>query len=193
MTRRLSLSRDTRGATIVEFAMILPVLCALLLGIFDLGYRAYVSSIVQGALHEAARMATVGGVTNDEIDAHVQRRLRTFAQNAEIETETQSYREFANVSQAERVTQDNAPVGVFNYPGDCFEDVNNNGTRDMDQGRDGVGGAEDVVRYSVSMTYPHIFPVSRILGWEDDVTINASTVLRNQPYAARSTAVVIRC
>ena len=67
MSRRLASPRASaatqRGATIVEFALVLPVLCVLLLGMLDLGYRSYVTSIVQGALHEAARMATVGGVT----------------------------------------------------------------------------------------------------------------------------------
>ena len=33
----------------------------MLLGTLDLGYRSYVGSVVQGTLHEAARMATVGG------------------------------------------------------------------------------------------------------------------------------------
>ena len=69
MSRR-RLLRSALGATraarrIVEFAMVLPVLCVLLLGIFDLGYRSYAASVVQGALHDAARMATVGGVTTD--------------------------------------------------------------------------------------------------------------------------------
>ena len=55
----------TAGVTIIEFAMILPVLLLLLLGLFDLGYRSYASSVLQGALHEAARMATVGDVQHD--------------------------------------------------------------------------------------------------------------------------------
>ena len=54
--------RDTRGATIVEFALISPVMCLLLLGLIDLGYRTYVTSVVQGAIQEAARTATVGGI-----------------------------------------------------------------------------------------------------------------------------------
>ena len=60
--------------------MILPVMCMLLLGMLDLGYRAYVTSIVQGSLHEAARMATVGGVTIAQIETMSADRLqRIFA------------------------------------------------------------------------------------------------------------------
>ena len=49
MTGRLTLRalrRDQKAATIVEFALILPVLCMLLLGTLDLGYRSYVNSVV---------------------------------------------------------------------------------------------------------------------------------------------------
>ena len=83
-----ALGRNERGATIVEFALILPVMCMLLLGTLDLGYRSYVTSIIQGSLHEAARMATVGGVPTSAIEAHVRDRLRDFSGTATITTET---------------------------------------------------------------------------------------------------------
>ena len=79
---RARLGRDESGATIVEFALVLPVLCVLLLGIFDLGYRSYASSVMQGALHEAARMATVGNVNMTQIDARVRQRLEQFRRPA---------------------------------------------------------------------------------------------------------------
>lgn len=191
--RRLAkLGRDGRGATLVEFAFVLPILCVLLLGLFDLGYRSYVSSILQGTLHEAARMATVGNVTNEEIDAHVRESLRSFSNNATITTTTQSYYDYTGVGRPERITQDTAPIGVYNE-GDCYEDSNGNGQYDLDRGRTGMGNAEDVVRYEVTMTYPHIFPVGSFLGWNDDVTIRMNTMLRNQPFAARINNAVIRC
>ena len=56
-------------------------------------------------------------------------------------------------------------------PGDCFQDVNGNGSYDLDRGRGGMGGAEDVVRFQVRMIYPRLFPVGRFFGWSDDVEI----------------------
>lgn len=190
----LPLRRDERGATIVEFALILPVMCVLLLGVIDLGYRSYVTSIIQGALHEAARMATVGNRTTAEIETHVENRLREFSNGATITTTTRSYVEFTNVRTPETITQDTAPVGQYN-PGDCFEDANGNGAYDIDRGRGGLGGAEDVVHFEVEMTYPHIVPIGRFLGngWSDDVVITQNTLLRNQPYAGRNTGAVIVC
>ena len=195
MSRRLplrALRSDTRGATIVEFALVVPVLSVLLLGTLDLGYRSYVTSVVQGALHEAARMATVGGVSTATIETHVQNRLRDFSRNATIATTTRSYTEFSGVAVPETITQDTAPTGTYNS-GDCFQDANGNGTYDLDRGRSGMGGAEDVVFFEVTMTYPHIVPVGRLLGWTNNVTVRQNTVLRNQPFAGRNTTVTVIC
>jgi hypothetical protein len=167
-------------------------LCTLLLGVLDLGYRSYVTSIIQGALHEAARMATVGGVPLTTIQTHVQNRLQRFSNNATINVTTRSYADFTGVGIPETITSDTAPVGTYNQ-GDCFEDYNGNGHYDLDRGRSGLGGAEDVVYFEVTMTYPHIVPLGRFLGWSNNVTITQNTLLRNQPYAGRSTGVPIVC
>ena len=184
-----ALRRNEGGATIVEFALILPVMSVLLLGVLDLGYRSYVTSIIQGALHEAARMATVGGVPTSAIEAHVRDRLRDFSGSATITTTTRSYSDFTGVKTPEAITQDTSPFGQYN-PGDCFLDVNGNGTYDLDRGRGGLGGAEDVVHFEVEMTYPHIVPIGNFLGngWSDNVTITQNTILRNQPFAGRNSA-----
>lgn len=196
MTARPSLRhlpRDRRGATIIEFAMILPALCLILLGTFELGYRMYVASVLQGALHEAARLATVGNVTTTQIDTRVKGRLRAFSHQATITTSTNSYNDFSQVSVPERITQDTAPTGQYNA-GDCYEDYNNNQRYDLDRGRAGLGQADDIVRYQVSISYPRLFPVAAFFGWSDTDTITANTVLRNQPYAGRSIPVpAVRC
>lgn len=192
IARLQRLGRDARGVTIVEFAAVLPVLCLLLMGLFDLGYRSYAQSVVQGALHEAARMATIGGFTNEQIDARVRERLSAFMSTAELETRTQSYFDFTGVRLPERIVQDTPPLGQYN-PGDCYEDANGNGQYDLDRGRAGTGNAEDVVRYEVTLSYPRMFPVGKLLGWTEDVRIVSNTMLRNQPFAARPTGVIVRC
>ena len=186
------LARDEGGVTIVEFAMILPCLCVLLLGIFDLGYRSYAASVLQGALHEAARMATVGGVSMTQIDQRVRSRLSNFANQGTVTTSTQSYYDFSAVRMPEKITSDTVPIGQYNT-GDCYEDANGNSTYDTDRGRSGMGSADDIVRYQVTLTFPRIVPIGRFLGWSDNETISANTVLRNQPYAGRSVSTVVLC
>jgi Flp pilus assembly protein TadG len=188
-----ALGSDGKGAAIVEFALILPVMCLMLVGTLDLGYRSYVASVVQGTLHDAARMATVGGVTTAQIETFVQARLHAFSRNATITTTTRSYSDYSGVKVPETITQDTVPLGVFN-PGDCFQDANGNGSWDNDRGRSGTGSSEDVVYFEVSMTYPHILPVGRLFGWTANATTTQNTVLRNQPFAARNnSAGVVVC
>jgi Flp pilus assembly pilin Flp len=186
------LRRDEGGATIVEFAMVLPVLCVLLMGTLDLGYRSYVTSVIQGALHEAARMGTVGGVPTATIQTHIHDRLQSFMHSATITTTTRSYSEFSGVKVPETITQDTAPIGTYNA-GDCFQDYNGNGHFDLDRGRTGMGGSEDVVYFEVTFSYPRILPLGHFLGWSDNVTIRQNTLLRNQPYAGRSTSSNVVC
>jgi Flp pilus assembly pilin Flp len=184
------LARDERGVTLVEFAMIVPVLCVLLLGIFELGYRSYAQSVVQGALHEAARMATVGGVTVDDIDARVRTRLSNFDDRGEVAVEASSYFEYSGVGTPETITTDTAPEGEYNE-GDCWIDSNGNGEWDADRGAETMGGAEDIVRYRVSVTLEEIVPIAGLLGWDRFNTIRGETVLRNQPFAARNTEISV--
>ena len=75
------LAADARGATIVEFAMILPVLLRAAARHRSTSATGPTStSVLQGALHEAARMATVGSVSMTPIETHVANRgCRNFA------------------------------------------------------------------------------------------------------------------
>ena len=54
-----------RGATIVEFAIVLPVFMLLLLGIIDFGRYFFVQHTLQYATREGTRLALVGGTLND--------------------------------------------------------------------------------------------------------------------------------
>ena len=182
------LRRDSKAVTIVEFAMVAPVMLLLLLGLFDLGYRAYASSVLQGALHDAARMATVGGYSLAQIDARAKTRLSNFATRSTVTTATASYYEFSGVSQPEKIVGDTAPTNSYN-PGDCFEDVNGNNGYDTDRGRSGTGNADDIVRYRVTINFTRIFPLGYLLGWPPTQSLSSETVLRNQPYAGRSQTV----
>ncbi len=189
---RRRLVRDSRGATIVEFAFVAPVLVLTLLGLFDLGYKSYVSSVLQGALHDAARMATVGDKTNAQIDAAVNARLHAFSRGATIAIVKKSYADFTGVKVAEKITQDTAPLNTYNST-DCYEDYNGNGVYDTDRGKSGMGASEDVVNYDITITYPRLFPLTRLMGLPSTDSVHGSTVLRNQPYGSRSTVVPVRC
>lgn len=190
LAKSLRRLRDARGVTLVEFALIAPSLCMTLLAFTDFGYRSYVDSVLQGALLQAARSATVGDKTGAQIDQQVNDSLKAFSSGATVTIVKKSYEDFSGVKKPEKITEDTAPIGTYNK-GDCFEDANGNGTYDLDQGKGGLGGAEDIVDYEVSITFPRLVPMGGFLGLDNTQTISGSTVLRNQPYAARSSSAIV--
>lgn len=62
---RQSLVPSTRGAVIVEFAIVLPLLVCLLMGVLGYGQYFLLAHSVQQIANDAAR-ATVGGMSADE-------------------------------------------------------------------------------------------------------------------------------
>lgn len=59
MARRRRLCRDRRGATAVEFALVLPVLLTVLTAVLELGRALWLRQDMQFAVEEAARFALV--------------------------------------------------------------------------------------------------------------------------------------
>ncbi len=178
-----AIAEDQRGATLIEFALIAPVLLLMILGLFDMGYNYYVQAQLQGAIQKAGRDSTIEGAisVDDQIDARVTEAVHEIAPDAQIAFSRRSYANYADVNQPEDYTDVNAD-------GQCdgsepFEDANGNGIWDPDRGADGLGGARDAVLYIVTVTYPRVFAVSGFIGLSPTFTTQAATVLRNQPYS----------
>lgn len=182
-------ARDDSGATLVEFALIAPVLVLTLLGVFEMGYNFYVQANLQGSVQKAARSATLEGSASieEQIDANVTRAVRAIVPNATITFTRDSYSSFSEVGQPEDFTDINDD-GICN-DGEPFEDANGNGMWDRDRGKQGFGGARDVVLYTVHISYPRAFAMGQLLGLGDKVNFDAQTVLRNQPWDRQDTSV----
>jgi hypothetical protein len=175
-----ALGRSDRGTSAVEFAMLLPVLCLVIMGALEIGYRIYAISVSNGAIRQAARMASTGGFTGAQIDAHVVDQIHKFRRDANVQIVKKSYSDFTGVGLPEPVTSGSIASGTY-----CFEDVNNNGTRDDDQGTSGLGGAEDVIYYEVSATYPTLFKFSeKMLRFSPTTKVTLNTIVSNEPFAA---------
>lgn len=54
-------TRDERGQSLVEFALILPIFVLLMVGIFDLGHVVWSNDALTNASREGARFAIVNG------------------------------------------------------------------------------------------------------------------------------------
>ena len=185
-----ALSQDERGATIVEFALIVPVLIGLLLSILEIGYQGYVTAVVQGALSKASRQVTVGNRTAADVVATIKSEVQLVVPARYVTVSTRRYYNFSNVGKPEKITSDTDPKGVYN-PGDCFEDANINGVYDATPGDTGVGSADDIVYYTVNVVYPNLTPVGSLLSWGPTRGVAATTVIRNQPFTSRAEPTII--
>lgn len=191
LPRLAALLRDRRGGAVVEFAAIAPVLLMLILGLFDLSYNIYTSTLLEGAIQKAGRDATIegAGARTTTIDNRVRHIVGDLVGNATIKIDRRAYTDFADVAQPEDFTDIDGD-GVCG-DGEPFEDANGNGTFDTDRGIAGVGGARDAVLYTVTVQYPRAFPVMKLLGFSETVTAQARTVLRNQPFGAQNVTQVV--
>ena len=187
------LCEDQSGATIVEFALILPALALTLMAIFDLSYNFYAETMIEGAVQKAARNSTVEVYAGDydALDANVERAVRRIVYSADIEFSRTAYTNFSDVGRAEEFTDVNGD-GVCNA-GEPFEDANGDGEWSDSRAKGETGGARDAVLYEVTASYGRAFPLNAFIGVDPEVQVVARTVLRNQPFSLSETASVKTC
>jgi hypothetical protein len=177
------LAGDRKGVTLVEFGFVAPVLCVLVMGIFDMAHTQYTNSLINGALQKAGRDLTLetAGSQQTSIDNQVRIEVMKVVPNtATVEFEKLSHFDFSDIGESEEYDDDNND-GECN-DGELYVDANGNGQWDANRGRDGIGGARDAVLYTAVVSYPRLFPMYGLVGMSDTVTLRASTVLRNQPF-----------
>jgi len=194
------LRKDREGATMVEFALVAPVFLLMLIGGFDLAHQSYVGMVLQGALNDAARRAAVedpqfiaaGDTLEERVETLVKRQVSRTAPNATITITQENYFDFSGIGNPEKLMKDVDDDGVYDEAdGDCFADLNENGQYDTDTGREGIGGANDVVLYEARLTMPRLLPLDSFLNVAPEVKLGAGAAIRNQPYAVQRTPPVV--
>lgn len=195
MTRRsaiVSAVGNRSGTAAMEFGLVAPIMVMLMMGLGELLYGTYVNAILLGAVQKAGRDATLQGnaFATTSIDNLVMNRVKEVAPNATYVSVRENYTTFSNVDKPEPHTdKPGGTAGQYDV-GECFSDTNGDGNWDADGSKTGVGGANDVAQYSIAVTYPHVFPVAKLLGWGNTQTITGQTILKNQPYAAQASTTV---
>jgi Flp pilus assembly protein TadG len=171
-----------------------------LLGAFDVGHTLYMRSVLQGIIQKVARdSALESGTDSDQqtyLDNEVKAQVRALANNSTITITRRYYRTFSDAAaaQAEPFTDTNHDGRCDN--GEPYEDDNGNNVWDSDGADAGQGGAKDTVLYTVTVSYPRLFPIQNFVGGASTTTISGATVLANQPYGDQgsyATPVVRNC
>ncbi len=194
--KKLSLRQNEDGASIVEFAMIALPLCIIVMGGADLGHEAYVRSQLQGSLSHIARLASVedpqfqasGSTLEERVENTLKEQMDPISPGGNVTLELENFTDFSGVNSPEKLTRDVGGDGEYNEEdGDCFEDLNENGQFDLDTGREGFGGASDVVYYEATITMPRLFATPKPVGLGKTMEVNATIAIRTQPYGAQAT------
>lgn len=190
MTARVRrLAGDSAGVTIVEFALVAPVMLLLLGGLLELGYVAFARSTLESAILDASRTARVAECPGEAaalIEAEVIDRMAVIVSHdgSPPELSVRSYgSEFGNVGNPEPFNDLDAS-GSFD-PGEPYTDINGNGRWDDDMGRAGsYGSFGEVVQFTATFEVASLLPfiAARINGNEGFYPIAAETVVRNEPF-----------
>jgi Flp pilus assembly protein TadG len=190
--RRCGVATDTRGAAAIEFAILAPTLCLLLVGGFDVAHSLYMRGVMQGVLQKTARDGALesGGAAAQQaaIDAKVRKQVLNLHKGATVTFKRRFYRNFseAAAAAAEPLTDSNGNGRCDN--GEQYQDNNNNNTWDADGGNEGQGGAKDRVLYTVTASYPRLLPLHKFLPLVPPTeVVTASAALINQPYTDQGT------
>ena len=176
------LRRSVRGATAVEFALVLPVLLHATVGTIEMAIVLFVGSSMEAAVFEASRFGITGGdgVPREQrvLDIVEDRTYGLLDMDA-VALDTLVYSSFADIGRPEPWTDGNGN-GVRDA-GETFTDVNGNGTWDADMGAAGLGGPNDIVVYRLSYDWGIVTPMmAGLLG--RSVRHVSSIAVRNEPW-----------
>lgn len=190
------LKRDEDGAYALEFTLIMMPFLTMLIGIFDIGYAIYTKSIFEAAVMEAGRSTSLqsGGGRQEMIEDRVKSKIASMNALATISFARENADQFTDFDGAPEDFIDamDSQNGNYDASKDCFYDLNDNKVRDIKAASSGIGSGNDVVKLTATLKYNSPFPLWRLLGREASTyTMQASTMLRNQPYADQEKAPLV--
>ena len=177
------------GASALEFALVLPPLCLLLIGMFEVGALMFTQSTMEGGLREAARFGLTGRLVSDpegrkdQILALIGKHTLNFVDMDTAVVTISPHGSFGDAGdEAGPEPWVDANDNDTYDAGEDYTDLNGNST--WDATRDDPGQAGEVVEYLVEYDYaPMTGFMSGMLGGEDGVVrLGASIVLRNEPW-----------
>lgn len=191
-----SFVRDQRGISAVEFALVGPMFISVLMATFDLGFGVYTKAVLQGAIEEASRKASLENDQWATIEIKVKDQILAVIPSSDPSTDIsfnldrKAYEDYDDLILPEDFTDTNSN-GTRDST-ECYVDRNNNRQYDTNVGIAGRGGAQDVVSIKASVTFKRSFPLWSLIGQSQNQLIEATTFLRNQPFGAQAARVGVR-
>lgn len=186
------LRRQDDGVTIIEFAMVAPIVLLLTCGVLEGGLIMATLATLEGGLKEASRYGitlqqpTVGQRI-DKIKEILAEHTLNFVQIDDSTVSVKTFDSFSSKGKPEPFTDTNGN-GTYQV-GEPFTDLDcDNAYTTNLQGANGAGGAGQVVEYTVKFDWKVLTPLmGRLLGHKDSGTgkyiipLSASIVVKNEP------------
>jgi len=149
--------KGIRGATMVEFAMVVPLFVLLLLGIIDFGRYFFAQHTLQFATREGTRLALVGGTLADEHGIPLSR----------LDSIIKKIKDNAGLA----INPSEISISIFPINPATYTDPSGW------QGQQNAGGAGDYMRVRTRYTYKWL---TLFLGGVAASTIQAEATYRNE-------------
>ena len=183
--RPLESIKDESGSAMVEFALVVPAMLAITLGIIEFSGVVFAQNLLQGGANQASRFGIIGSTpdgTSREgaIRGIIEKNTFGILDADDIRIETLVYDSFASVGQPEPFEDANGN-GSFDEE-EVFQDINGNGARDEDQGTAGAGNGDEVVLYRLTYEWDIMVPIFQPF-FGEQVTLQAATAVRNEPFS----------
>lgn len=186
------LREERRGVGAIEFALLAIPLFMLIMGGIEFGFMMLNKARLGNALQQAARMASTGnvetnGANGEKIDTKVKSSLMAVG-GAIVDVEKSYYDSFDQVRKPEEKDSSGTTLPY------CWTDVNGNQRWDKDPSRHGFGGANDIMNYKVTLTYPVLFPLmTRTVTGSPDIVLTGQAALQNEPFGGGQDQVRKKC
>jgi len=160
---RYCASRRSRGASAVEFALIMPVFFLLLFGIVDFGWYFFNQHTIQYATREGTRLALVGAILKDAVgDDDLARRTDSIVKTIE-----------KNASVA--INPDDLRISIYPVGADYSDPPNWSTTLN-------AGNGGDYMRVRVLYTYDFLTPLIGNLVPPGMMEMRAEALYRNENF-----------
>jgi Flp pilus assembly protein TadG len=185
--------RDTRGAALMEFAIVAPVLLTMIVGGLGAGHTLYVQSVLDGEMQKAARDMSLEDASAEARRTAIQNRVtdqvHQLIKDADVTFELTSYHDYRDADAKVEEYVDSNHDGTCNN-GESYVDANNNNSWDLQGGTSGVGGSKDVVLLKANVAYASFLPFGQTRG---KMNLTSTTLLRNQPSSDQAAAPLRTC
>ncbi len=179
----LRFCREDRGSVAIEFAAAAGGLVYLMLATMEFGAIMTVANSLEAATNLSSRLGKTGYVGPEStqiatIRAEVERRVGPLIDMDKLEIKSVAWEGFEEIDEPAEPWNDEDEDGKAD-PGE-YTDTNGNNFCD---GCSGLGGADNVVRFTVTYPWEVMTPaMGQFIGTDGVITLTAISVVKNEPY-----------